>query len=86
MKKPVQSVYQTRVVATKVIANTREGTFTHQLAMLARKPVVLANLITMVAAHPDGARKKRTPTQRQQVARVRVRQALTRFKYLKRAA
>lgn len=93
-KKPVQSVrntgntntrsnvYEMQVVASKKAAEAREGTFTHQLALLAKKPIVLGKLIEKVAASPDGQRVKRNPTEKKAVATVRVRQALTRFKDL----
>ncbi len=79
------NVYEMKVIASKEIAEARQGTFKHQLFLLARKPVVLQRLIEKVAAQPDGTRVKRNPAERKAVASVRVRQALTRFDWLKRA-
>lgn len=80
------NVYEMKVVANpKEVGEAREGTFKHQLAVLAKKPIVLASLIEKVAAKPEGQSVKRNPAERKAVASVRVRQALTRFDWLKRA-
>lgn len=79
------AIYTTKVVATKKAINSRKGSFWAQLAALASKPVTLDHVINAVAASPMGTRAKRKPAQRVRVARCRVRQAFTRFGYLRKA-
>lgn len=82
--KTTKNLYETRVVATKKIANSNTGSLWALLAKLASKPVTLNALVASVAKS-DVFRKKRSPERRAVVARCRVRQAYTRFGYLRKA-